>query len=60
MENHHGPFIEIDGDYRTENSMVDLSMANCECHKQMVIYLRGQSPGIYICIYTLQGQSPGI
>ena len=44
MENHHGPFIEIDGDYRTENSMVDLSMANCECHKQMVY--------IYIYIYT--------
>ena len=28
--------IEIDGDYRSENSMVDLSMAKCECHNQMI------------------------
>ena len=28
--------IEIDGKHRSFYSMVDLSMANCECHNQMV------------------------
>ena len=40
-----GPFIEIDG-LPNLIAWVDLSMANCECHNQMVKVLLAENYGV--------------